>query len=163
MLSAVIDAEEGREVAIADVPNAFVQTKLQDEDDKVVMRLQGPLAHLLCELAPEVYKPFMMKDKHGRDLLYVRILNALYGIMKAALLYYRCFLGDIKSEGFELNPYDPCIANKIVAGHQLTLLWHVDDIKMSHLDKPVIDEFIQWLRNTYECIFPDGSGAMRIS
>ena len=105
----------------------------------------------------------MTKDKYGRDLLYVRILNALYRIMKAALLYYHHFLGDIKSKGFELNPYDPCTANKIVAGHQLTLLWHVDDIKMSHLDKPVIDEFIQWLRNTYERIFPDGSGAMRIS
>ena len=39
MLSAVIDAKEGWEVAIADVPNAFVQTKLQDKDDKVVMRL----------------------------------------------------------------------------------------------------------------------------
>ena len=65
MLSAIIDAKERREVAIMDIPNTFVQTKLEDEDDKVVMHLQGPLTCLLCQLALEVYKPFMRKDKYG--------------------------------------------------------------------------------------------------
>ena len=51
--------------------NAFVQMKLQDDDDKVVMHLHGPLATLLCELSPEVYGPFMQKDKQGRDFLHV--------------------------------------------------------------------------------------------
>ena len=37
--------------------------------------------------------------------------NALYGIMRAALLYYQLFVKDIKSIGFEINPYDPCVTN----------------------------------------------------
>ena len=61
-------------------------------------------------------------------------LNALYGIMKAALLFYIKFIKNIKSTGFELNPYDPCVANKIVDGAQLTVVWHVNDLKVSHMD-----------------------------
>jgi len=33
--------------------------------------------------------------------------------------------------GFVLNPYDPCVANKgVVKGKQLTIVWHVDDLKV---------------------------------
>ena len=88
---------------------------------------------------------------------------ALYGIMKAMLLYYWHFVADIKSEGFALNPYNPCITNKIVDDSQLTLVWHVNDIKISHLKSSVIDSMIKWLKTTYEHIFEDGSGAMQIS
>ena len=65
-------------------------------------------------------------------------LNALYGIMKAALLFYQNFVNNLKSIGFELNPYDPCVANKIVDGAQLTVVWHVDDLKVIHVDPGVV-------------------------
>jgi hypothetical protein len=48
--------------------------------------------------------------------------------MKAALLYYQRFVPDLKSIGFEINPYDPSVPNKIVQGKQLTVVWHVDDL-----------------------------------
>jgi hypothetical protein len=44
LLTSVIDAEERREVATIDIPNAFVQTKLENEEDKAIMRLRGKLA-----------------------------------------------------------------------------------------------------------------------
>ena len=44
--------------------------------------------------------------------------------------------------GFVVNPYDPCIANKIVDGHQLTLQWHVDDLMISHVDMSAINDFL---------------------
>ena len=53
--------------------------------------------------------------------------------MKAALLYYQRFVKDLKSVGFEINPYNPCVANKIVQGKQLAVVWHVDDLKASHV------------------------------
>ncbi len=49
-------------------------------------------------------------------------------MLKSALLFYQKLVADLTSLGFELNPYDPCIANKTVKGKQLTVLWHVDDI-----------------------------------
>ena len=38
----------------------------------------------------------------------------------------------------------------MVNGKQLTIMWHVDDLKVSHADVKVVDEFIEWLKETYE-------------
>ena len=72
-------------------------------------------------------------------------LNALYGIMKAALLFYLKLFKNLKSIGFELNPYDPCVANKIFDGAQLTVVWHVDDLKLNHVDAGVVTRMSVWL------------------
>ena len=93
------------------------------------MQLWGPLATLLVDLAPEIYGPYLTKDKQGHPVLYMCILNAMYGIMRAALLYYQHFVADIHGISFKLNPYDPCVANKLVDGNQLTLIWHIDNIR----------------------------------
>ena len=83
----------------------------------------GKLAELMVKVAPEIYTKYVIINPKGETVLYVRLLNALYGIMKAALLYYQCFVADLKSIGFEINPYDPCVANKmIVEGKQLTVV-----------------------------------------
>ncbi len=39
LLTSVIDAKENRDVAIMDIPNAFIQTVIEDDKDKVVMRI----------------------------------------------------------------------------------------------------------------------------
>ena len=41
LLTAIIDAKEGRDVAIIDIPNAFIQTRLDNDKDKAIMRLRG--------------------------------------------------------------------------------------------------------------------------
>ena len=58
--------------------------------------------------------------------------------MNAALLFYLKLVNNLKSIGFELNPYDPCVANKIVDGAQFTVVWHVDDLKVSHVDAGLV-------------------------
>jgi hypothetical protein len=40
--------------------------------------------------------------------------------------------------GFELNPYDTCIANKLVDKKQCTVAWYVDNNKLSHVDLEVV-------------------------
>ena len=54
--------------------------------------------------------------------------------MKVSLLFYKKFVGDLITIGFELNPYEPFVANNTISGKQLTLVWHVDDIKASHIE-----------------------------
>ena len=51
--------------------------------------------------------------------------------------------------GFEFNPYDPCVANRTKNEKQHTIVFHVDDLKSSHEDKEVNDEFAQWLEKKY--------------
>ena len=162
LLTAIIDAKELRDVATIDIPNVFVQTKLENEADKAVMRMRGKLAELMVKVAPEIYSKYIVIDSSGQTLLYVRLLNALYGIIKAALLYYQRFVRDLESIGFELNPYDPCVANKTVEGSQLTVVWHVDDLKVSHKHSHVVTKMAAWLKATYERLFSDGSGAMTL-
>ncbi len=66
-------------------------------------------------------------------------------------------------QGFKLNPYDGCVANKIVKGKQITMCFHVDDCKLSHHEhSKVVDETIKWLRAKYESIFEAGLGAMKV-
>jgi hypothetical protein len=149
-------------VAVIDIPNAFVQTRLEDDADKAIMRLRGKLAELMVKVAPEIYTKYVIINSKGETVLYVRLLNALYGLMKAALLYYQRFVTDLKSIGFEINPYDPCVANKIVKGKQLTVVFHVDDLKVSHVRALVVTKMADWLKSTYERLFEDGSGEMKI-
>ena len=43
--------------------------------------------------------------------------------------------------GFVINPCDPFVANKMINGKQITVCWHVDDLKVSHEDETALDWF----------------------
>jgi hypothetical protein len=133
MLTCVIDADENRDVAIVDIPNAFVQTVVEDEKDRAFIQIRGPLVDILVTIAPDVYGEYVTIGKKGKKQLLVQCLNALYGTMVASLLYYKKFVKSLRSKRFKLNPYNPCIANKQVDGEQLTVHFHVDDCKISHI------------------------------
>ena len=162
MLTCVIDADENRDVAIVDIPNAFVQTVVEDEKDRAFIRIRGPLVDILVSIAPDVYGEYVTIGKRGKKQLLVQCLTALYGTMVASLLYYKKFVKSLKSKGFKLNPYDPCVANKQVDGEQLTVCFHVDDCKISHISSKVVSNTIDWLRSDYENVFEDGSGLMKV-
>ena len=162
LLTCIVDAEEGRDVAIIDIPNAFIQTKV-DEEDQVIIRIRGILVDYLLDIDREAYEDYVTIDKKGVKQLLTLCLNALYGTIKASLLFYAKFRRTCKRNDFEINPYDPCVANRMVNNLQQTLCWHIDDCKLSAKDTKVNDEFIEVLRLEYESIFEDGSGQMTVS
>jgi hypothetical protein len=41
------------------------------------------------------------------------------------------------------------VANKLVKDKQLTVSWHIDDIKVSHEDAATVDDFLAWVTATY--------------
>ena len=57
---------------------------------------------------------------------------------------YMKFKGDLEKIGFKFNPYDPCIANRIVKKKHHTIRFHVDDLMSSHVDKEVNTQFLKW-------------------
>ena len=146
-----------------DIPNAFIQMVVNRDKDKAIVRIRGLVANMLVEISPEVYSQYIVKDKRGNSELLVICLNAIYGTMVAALLFYKKFTNNLKNKGFSMNPYNPCVWNKIVNGKHLRIVFHVDDCKLSHIDSKVLDDTIQWLRQDYESIFEDGSGKMKVS
>ena len=51
--------------------------------------------------------------------------------------------------GFEFNPYDPCVANKMINTSQMIVRWHVDDLKISHKESIEVTKLICELGNIY--------------
>ena len=51
--------------------------------------------------------------------------------------------------GFEVNHYNPCVANKTINGSQMTMTWHVDDLKISHKESTEATTFIRDLGAIY--------------
>jgi hypothetical protein len=150
LLRSVIDAEEGRDVATMDIPNAFIQTIVEDRDsegNRTIMKIRGLLVDLLCQI-DLTYIPYVITE-NGQKVLYVHVKRAIYGMLVSAMLFYKKFVTDLTNNGFELNPYDPCVANKVVEGEQLTASWHVDDLMASHKNTKVVDGFHKWVENTY--------------
>ena len=62
-----------------------------------------------------------VSSETGKAVLYVRLQKALYGCIISALLFYDKLVGDLEGYGFRINPYDPCVANKMVGRKQLTV------------------------------------------
>ena len=116
-MTAAIDVKEKREVVIIDISGAFLHAT---NDDYVVMRMNGMLAELMTKRDPKLYRKYLTDEK-GKKVLYSRIQKALYGMMKSALLFYRKLISELKGMGFEINPYDPCVVNKMINGSQMTV------------------------------------------
>jgi hypothetical protein len=91
MLSCMIYAKEGRHVATADIPGAFMQA---DMDEVVHMRLKGMMIDLLMNVAPE-YGPYVTIE-NGKRVLYVLLTEVMYGTLRAALLFWRKLTSQLK-------------------------------------------------------------------
>ena len=70
---------------------------------KIIMIIRGKLAELLlCEIAPDTYLKYAVRDKKkGKLILYVRLLKALYGLMEASLIFYQKLPKDLESKDLE--------------------------------------------------------------
>jgi len=60
-------------------------------------------------------------------------------MIESALLWYTLYTKELQKEGFELNEYDKCVANKIINGKQCTLAFYVDNNMLSHVETAVVD------------------------
>ena len=56
---------------------------------------------------------------------------------------------DLEAFGFELNPYDPCSANKMVNASQITVVWHIYELKVSYIDSFEIAKFACYVDKIY--------------
>ena len=99
---------------------------------------------ILCEIDP-IYRDYMA-TKGNQQVLYVHITQAIFRMLVSAMIFYCKLTKALLSYSFELNPYDPCVVSKMVNGEQLTICWHVDDLKSIHIDPKVNDEFFNGLK-----------------
>ena len=139
----LIDAYEEGDVGTYDVPRAYLQAKLLPKGDnkRVLLRLVGNFVDLMCKVNPEHEKNVIYEN--GKKVLYLEILQAIYGCIELALRWYELYLTTLCKEGFVINLYDKCIANKMINGKQCTVVWYVDDNEISHEDPAVVTQIIE--------------------
>ena len=144
MVSIIVDAFECRDVATADITGAYLKAYMKDY---TIMKFSGPSVDILCELKPK-YASYIVIE-NGVKVIYVRLIKAIYGCVQSALLWYKVFYAYLKEIGFELNPYNPCVANKVIGGKQCTIARNVDDTKISHADSNVVTQIIEQIEERF--------------
>jgi hypothetical protein len=140
-------AKEARDVASVDLPGFFLQTE-QEGDDVILLKLTGEVALLLVECEPNKWRKHLHKE-NGRWVIYVVCKKAIYGTMNAALLAYKKLAKLFKAWGMTMNPYDPCVWNADIEGTQFTVVFHVDDLLMSHKSAEIVTMMIKRLDTEY--------------
>ena len=94
-LNFTIDAHEERDVMVAGVSNALVQTCMPSEvlkkGDRIIMKLKGILVDILYEYAmnPLKYEKYIVLS------LLLVITKVPYGMSIASLLWYKPFKDDL--------------------------------------------------------------------
>ena len=110
MLTAIIDELEGRDLAVVDIPRAYLSA---DMDNEVHVVFRGMLAEMMVMADPALYWLFVSYEK-GNPVRNVRLQKSLYGCLKSTLLFYEKLVGDLEAYGFKINPYNPCVASKMI-------------------------------------------------
>ena len=145
-LTAVIDALENWDIADLDVPGAFMQA---DIDELVHVRFTSEMVMMLLQIDKQMYSKYVVMEK-GEQVMYMELLKALYGTLRAVRLFWQKLsklLIDVW--GFVPNKYDDCVVNKMINNSQMTVVWHVDDLKVSHVDAKEVGKFIHQMEEAF--------------
>ena len=125
------------------------------DDEFVVLRFEGIFVDILCEGMPELLGDVVYE--HGKKVLYVRALKAIYGCVKSALLWYNLYESTLVKQGFVVNPYGRCVANKMINGKQCTIAWYVDDNIVGHAEEKVLDELFETVESHFCLLYTSPS------
>jgi len=141
---AAIAAHENRKAVTLDIGGAYLNASMGEHE--VHMRLEPLMASILARIVPEKYSKYICDD----GSLIVRLNKALYGCVQSARLWYEHLSGTLKSIGFECNPLDKCVFNKVVDDTQCTMCLHVDDLLVTCEQEAIIESVYGQLQEHYK-------------
>jgi hypothetical protein len=118
----IIDAYKQRVVGVYNILGAFLHA---EQTDLTYIKMAGEAADFLIEVSPETYKNHVVTEK-GRNVLYLILKKALYGCVKSALMFWEDLSGKLIRQGYSLNPYNQCVANKTINGSQMWMTLRLD-------------------------------------
>ena len=74
--------------------------------------------------------------------MYAEAKKDIYGKVEASLLFWGKLSKISEEMGYKRNEYNWCIMNNNIGNKQCTILWHIDNLKTSHVDPAVISSII---------------------
>lgn len=97
------------------------------------------MAEMLARLSPKTYQEYV-HHKRGQVFIYCELTVDLCGILMVSCILHIA-IKSLKAR-VEIIPYDWCIANNIIDTTQCIIVWHVDDLKISHQKPSVVNQVI---------------------
>ena len=141
MISCAMDAIEERKVVTCNIPGVFLQADWH-KDINCHLKFEGAMVDMICDIGPSFKDNVLVSKRTGKKRLYAKLTKAVYGTLLGAILFYEKLSKQLEEWEFEPNDYDRCTFNKMVNGNQLTVLFHVDNLKCSYMEQYVLDELI---------------------
>ena len=143
---AQIAASEGRHVMVGDVGTAYLNASMPTSDPErtIHMSIDPRTAAIVMEQDAS-FKQYRTRDGG----LIVRLDKALYGCIESARLWNDEITSKLVSLGFEPNPRDKCVFNKLEKGVQTTIAVYVDDLMITSTNLEAIHEVEIQLRGAY--------------
>ena len=71
---------------------------MPNEEEDVHVILDGRMAELLAKIAPETYQEYVSK-RRGQAYIYYQVNVAIYGTLKAVLLFWKKLSSSLKMQG----------------------------------------------------------------
>ena len=106
------------------------------------------MVKMICEIDLNYLKYVLTNKRTGKQKLYGKLTKAFHETLLGAILFYQKLSGQLYEWGYTQNPYNPCTINKTVNGQQLTIQFHVDDLKF-HMNQSVLDDLVKQLNNVF--------------
>ena len=143
----MMDAYKDRDMANFDVPGAHLHT-FPPDNKNIIMALRNGFVDITCEFDPDNRK-HVVHLKNGKKILYLKVLNAIYGCIESVLCWYNHFSTTLKDKGVVINRYDRCVVNKVIYNKQCTISGYVDSNKLSYKDPEVVSSVLKTIEDHF--------------
>ena len=110
---------------------------------------EGIVMDMICEIDPSYHKNIIWSKDGKKKFSYGRLVKSIYDTLLGAIIFFNKLSKHLTDHGFVQNEYDMCTFNKMVNGEQITVQFHFDDLKVSHKEQFVLEDFPKDLRDEF--------------
>ena len=129
-----------------DNPGSYIHT---ETEKYMIMLVGGSLSNILVKVAPKIYRKYIIVSSKGKPLLYIPNKKALYGLVNSALILYRNLVKYLEEYIYQINPYYSFVENNMINDKYMALLWHVENLKVTHVYRLKTTKFSGYLSRIY--------------
>ena len=125
-----IALQRGEICLVTDVTAAYLNAAQPETDAPVYLCLDKGTSAAAIRSRPEFAK-YLDENKQLVGILKF----ALYGTLAARYLWYTTLTAALHELGYQPNPYEPCLFNRMEGGVQCSVCIYVDDLRWYSLNK----------------------------
>ena len=115
--------------------------------DFTVMKLHWRCSRHHLQSEPEIRK--VRNNRKREESVVLATTKSTVRLSTIGFVVVQFIHQQSKRGWFALNPYDACVANRIVNGKQCTIVWYVDDGKISHVNHEIVSDTIQIIEKRF--------------